>query len=106
MQAARMSSRVLTRDMSVIGSRTLNFIKLLISIIPTFNSLWQSKASDYRITLNVSLMSFYDVVAWNMVFCGWYVMIANTRNWSPLVASVADFVQVMDPAEWSKVPHY
>ena len=92
--------------MSVIGQRTLNFIKLLISIIPTFNSFWQNKTSDYRITLNVSLMSFYAVGAWSMVFCGWYVMIANTRKWSHLVASVADFVQVVDPGEWSKVPHY
>ena len=48
---------------------------------------------------------FYAAVAWNMVFCGRYVMIANTRSWSPLVASVADFVQIVDPAEWSKVPH-
>ena len=49
---------------------------------------------------------FYAVGAWSMVFCGWYVMIANTRKWSPLVASVADFVQVVEPGEWSKVPHY
>jgi hypothetical protein len=36
--------------MSVIDPRTLNFIKLLINIIPIFNSLWQSKTSDYRLT--------------------------------------------------------
>jgi hypothetical protein len=45
-----MSGRVLRRDMSVIDPRTLNFIKLLINIIPIFNSLWQSKTSDYRLT--------------------------------------------------------
>jgi len=44
--------------MSVIDPRTLNFIKLLINIIPIFNSLWQSKTSVYRDTLNASLMSF------------------------------------------------
>ena len=53
-----MSGRVLRRDMSVIDPRTLNFIKLLINIIPIFNSLWQSKTSVYRDTLNASLMSF------------------------------------------------
>ena len=53
-----MSGRVLRRDMSVIDPRTLNFIKLLINIIPIFYSLWQSKTSEYRDTLNASLMSF------------------------------------------------